>query len=173
MSGDEGIVNKVAQSGLINLDLQSLRPNGVRYFIDIKEQLWQGIALKEKEFRSWVKEHDWNQYREGHVAVGCSEDAIIPSWAYMLIASKLQGIAQTIIFGGLEQLETQLFKEAIRSMDMEAYEDGRVLVKGCGEGVPQSAYLYLTQRLQPTVKSLMFGEACSSVPVYKAPRKPQ
>lgn len=173
MSEGDEIINKVAQSGLLNLDLQSLRSSGPRHFIDIKEQLWQGIALKEKDFRTWVKEHDWSQYQEAHIAIGCSVDAIIPSWAYMLISSQLQGEARTVVFGNLDDLETTLFKEAIESMDISEYAEGRVLVKGCGEGVPQSAYLYLTQRLQPVVKSLMFGEACSSVPVYKAPRKTQ
>ncbi|NNC82056.1 MAG: DUF2480 family protein, partial [Flavobacteriales bacterium] len=106
-----------------------------------------------------------------HVAVTCSADAVIPAWAYMLVGSKLQGVAQTVHFGTLESMEDVLYQEAIASMDREAYREGRVMVRGCGKDVPTSAYLYLTQRLQPVVKSLMFGEACSSVPVYKAPRE--
>jgi S-adenosylmethionine/arginine decarboxylase-like enzyme len=165
------IVNKVAQSGLVTIDLQDWRPEGARAVVDIKERLWEGIALKEKDFRTWVSEWDWTAYAGQHVAVTCSADAIIPSWAYMLLSSALTPHAKTIVFGDADALESVLFKSKIDSVELAEYTDARVIVKGCGQGVPTSAYLYLTHKLQPVVKSLMFGEACSTVPVYKAPKK--
>jgi hypothetical protein len=166
------IVNKIANSGLINFDLETLMPEGERAELDIKDQLWQGLALKEKDFRTFVKNHDWPTYTGKYVAVYCSADAIIPSWAYMLVSSSLQPYAKRVVLGTPQVLETLLFREAIDQLDLTPYTDGKVIVKGCSKkAVPTDAYLYLVQRLQPVVASLMFGEACSTVPVYKRPKQ--
>lgn len=167
----EGIRNKVAESGIITLDPSDFRPEGKSALIDIAGQLWQGIALKEKDFRDWIKETDWSQYAERHVAVHCSVDAVIPSWAYMLIASALEPYAASIHFGDLKSLSERRFKEAIDQADMSPYQDQRIMLKGCGDAVPTGAYLYLTHRLQGLVRSLMFGEPCGAVPIYKAAKK--
>lgn len=168
----EEIVNKVAQSGLITLDLEEYYPEGDRVLYDITDNLWQGIALKEKDFRAFVKEHDWGQYAGKFVAVYCSADAIVPTWAYMLLASKLQPTAAKVVFGTLETLNTVIFNEALAKIDVVQYKDARVILKGCGKlPVPESAYVELTNLLLPHVKSLMFGEPCSTVPIYKQPKK--
>lgn len=165
------IRNKVAESGIITLDLNDYRPHGKRREIDIAEQLWQGIALKEKDYRDWIKSVDWTEYAEVHVAIHCSADAIVPSWAYMLLAAELEPHVATLYFGDLIGLEELLFKEAIDKLDFTEHSDKRIMLKGCGDSVPMGSYLYLTKKLRPVVKSLMFGEPCSAVPVYKAPRK--
>jgi hypothetical protein len=168
----EEIVNKVAQSGLITLDLEEYYPEGERVLYDITNNLWQGIALKEKDFRAFVKEHDWTQYQDKFVAVYCSADAIVPTWAYMLLASKLQPVATKVVFGTLETLNTVLFNTALAKIDAPSFEGARVILKGCGKlPVPESAYVELTNLLLPYVKSLMFGEPCSTVPIYKQPKK--
>lgn len=164
----EEIVNKVAQSGLISFDLEKFYPQGERVLIDIKENLWQGIALKEKDFRAFIKENDWSDYQDKYVAIICSEDAIIPTWAYMLMASALNGIAKKVVFGNLENLENEIFIEVINNLDLSEFEDKRVIVKGCSNlPIPTNSYVKLTEKLIPVVKNLMFGEACSSVPLYK------
>jgi hypothetical protein len=163
----EEIVNKVAQSGIITLDLSEMRPSGERVLLDIAPQLWQGIALKEKDFRDWVKETDWSSYSGKHVAVTCSADAIIPSWAYMLLSTELSPCASTLFFGDLDGLEEMLFKTAIEELNLSSYTNARIMLKGCGDKVPTGSYLYLTAALRPVVSSLMFGEPCSAVPVYK------
>lgn len=162
------IVNKVAQSGIVTLELDKFYPEGERVLYDIKDNLWQGIALKEKDFRAFVKENDWLVYQGKHVAITCSADAIVPTWAYMLLTTALQPFAKKIVFGDLATLETVLFKEAMESINAEDYTDARVVVKGCSDKeVPPSAYVELTEKLMPYVKSLMFGEPCSTVPLYK------
>ncbi len=162
------IINKVANSGLIQLDLEELRPKGERVFFDIKPLLFQELVLKEKDFRAFLTTHDWSQYTGKHVAVGCSTDAIVPTWAFMLICVYLSPYATTIVEGQLADLETHLFKKAIDDLPLENYSDGKIVVKGCSkESVPLSAYLHLTAVLQPIVKSLFFGEPCSTVPLYK------
>ena len=164
----EEIVNKVAQSGLISFDLEKFYPQGERVLIDIKENLWQGIALKEKDFRAFIKENDLSDYQDKYVAIICSEDAIIPTWAYMLMASALNGIAKKVVFGNLENLENEIFIEVINNLDLSEFEDKRVIVKGCSNlPIPTNSYVKLTEKLIPVVKNLMFGEACSSVPLYK------
>lgn len=166
------IVNKVAKSGLISLDLEDLYPQGERAVLDIKDQLWQGIALKEKDFRTWVKEHDWSVYQDQYVAVHCSVDAIVPTWAYMLVAAALSPFAKKVVFGDLEVLQTVLFEEVINGIDAEDYRDARIVIKGCGDlDVPPSAYVALTNILVPVARSVMYGEPCSTVPLYKRPRK--
>jgi fructose-1-phosphate kinase PfkB-like protein len=138
---------------------------------DIKENLWEGIALKEKDFRAFVKEHDWSQYQDKFVALHCSVDAIVPTWAYMLLATKLEPFAKRVVFGNLDTLETILFEEALQKIKAEDYEDARIVIKGCSDKVvPPSAYVKLTEMLRPYAKIIMYGEPCSTVPLYKKPR---
>lgn len=165
------IRNKVAESGIVTLDLNTYRPAGDRVAIDIAAQLWEGIALREKDYRLWISETDWTDYANNHVAIYCSADAIVPSWAYMLLGAVLEPIAATLFFGDLKGLEEQLFHQAISNQDWSEYTDKRIMLAGCGDAVPTGSYLYLTQKLTPVVKTLMFGEPCSAVPVYKAPKR--
>ncbi|MEN9348961.1 MAG: hypothetical protein RLZZ77_2472 [Bacteroidota bacterium] len=163
----EGIVNKVAQSGLITLDLEAMKPAGPRVSWDIKDQLWQGLVLKEKDFREYLKNLDLSPYQGAHVAIYCSADAIVPTWAYMLVASKLYGTAVASYFCSPSDLEDRVYTTMIQSLSIEDYAGKRIVVKGCGEGVPDSAYVSLVNRLQGVAKSVMFGEPCSTVPVFK------
>jgi hypothetical protein len=168
---NEEIINKVANSGLITIDLEAFYPKGERKLIDIKDQLFQGLILKEKDFREFIKNHDWQQYKDCYVSIICSADAIIPTWAYMLLTLALQPYAKKIVFGDLEKLETVLFTEALQKINPDEYKDARVVVKGCGSlPVPVNAFVQLTALLQPQVKSLMYGEPCSTVPLYKKPK---
>lgn len=168
MEIQDNIVNRVAQSGLISFDPAALYPGGDRIVYDIKDNLFHGLLLREKDFREFIKLHDWSQYQDKHVAVVCSSDAIVPTWAYMLLANKMQPYASTVIFGSLETLETVLFDRAVQSIDFETYRDQRVVIKGCGEiSVPVSAYVGLCTRLTAVAKSIMYGEPCSTVPIYK------
>lgn len=162
------IVNKVAKSGLVTFDFEEHYPEGLRMSLDIKNQLWMGMALKEKDFREFISSHDWAEYQDAYVSVYCSADAIIPHWAYMLVSTRLTGIAREIYFGTPEEMEKLIFRKLIDSIQEEDYRDVRVVVKGCGNKyVPTSAYADLAFKLQPVVKSLMFGEPCSTVPIYK------
>lgn len=168
----EEIVNRVAKSGLVTIDLEEMYPEGEQVLYDIKNNLWEGIALKEKDFRQFVKDNDWSVYQDKFVAIHCSEDAIVPTWAYMLLATAISPYAKKVVFGDLASLQSILFEDVINKIDAEDYKDARIVVKGCSKKtVPISAYVKLTEKLQPVVKSLMFGEACSSVPLYKQPRK--
>lgn len=162
------IINKVSESGLATIDLETYYDESPREVYDIKEQLFMGLMLKEKEFRDFIKTNDWTKYTGKHVAIVCSADAIVPTWAFMLVANKLSGLAKSFVFGDLNVLEFSLFKNEIDSINFEAYKDQRVVVKGCSKKpVPVSAYVYLTEKLTPIVKSIMYGEPCSTVPVYK------
>lgn len=168
MDIQENIINRVAQSGLVTLDPAIFYPRGERVVYDIKDNLFQGLILREKDFREFVKNHDWQQYQDKYVAVTCTEDAIVPAWAYMLLANKLAPYALEVVFGDAEMLETVLFIKAIQKMDVEQYRDQRLVLKGCGDTpVPVSAYVELTKKLTPVAKSLMYGEPCSTVPIYK------
>ena len=168
MEIQENIVNKVAQSGLVTLDPAAFYPEGERVVYDIKDNLFRGLILREKDFREFVKAHDWSQYDGKNVAVTCTADAIVPAWAYMLLANRLAPYAREVVFGNEEVLETVLFVKNIANMDVEQYRDQRLVIKGCGDiDVPVSAYVELTRKLTPVVKSLMFGEPCSTVPIYK------
>ena len=168
MDIQETFVNKVAQSGLITLDPASFYPQGERVVYDIKDNLFMGLMLREKDFREFVKTHDWTQYEGKNVAVTCSADAIVPAWAYMLLANRMAPYAKEVVFGNEEVLETVLFEKMIAKADFEQYRDQRIVLKGCGDvAVPTSAYVELTKRLTPIAKSLMFGEPCSTVPIYK------
>lgn len=168
----ELIINKVANSGLVTLDLEDLYHKGERVVYDLKENLFMGMILKEKDFREFLKNHDWTQYAGKNVAVICSEDAIIPTWAYMLLMIKLQPVANMVVFGNLTELENKLFYDAIAKINPEEYRDARVVVKGCSKvPVPTAAYMEVTRLLLPVTQSLMFGEPCSTVPLWKRPKE--
>ena len=164
----EFIENKVANSGLITISLEEFHQKGDRVLFDIKPLLWQELALKEKDFRSFIKQHDWRQYQDNFVAITCSADAIVPTWAYMLVAIALQPYVKKVIFGNLSDLERELYIDAVNLFDLNSITNKRILVKGCGDiNIPDSAFVYVSQKFVPVVKSLMFGEACSNVPLYK------
>ncbi len=164
----EEIVNRVANSKLKVIDLEDYYPDGKRVVIDIKDWLLEGLVLREKDFRSSVKEHDWSQYTDCYVAVHCSTEAIVPDWAYMLITVHLKNHAKKVVIGNLEQLESILYSSIISNLDVSDFTDMPVIIKGCShKPVPTNALVMLTQRLQPIAKSIMFGEACSSVPLFK------
>ncbi|MCF0043513.1 DUF2480 family protein [Dyadobacter fanqingshengii] len=167
----EEIVNRVAVSGIVSLDLEELYHSGERVLYDIKDNLWQGMILKEKDFREFLKAHDWTQYQGKNVAIICSEDAIVPTWAYMLLAVQLEPYANAVVFGDLNALEDKLFADAISKLNISEFEGKRVVVKGCSKvPVPISAYVEVSRLLKPIVQSLMFGEPCSTVPLYKKPK---
>lgn len=162
------IENKVANSGLITIDLELFRHNGERILFDIKDWLFREIILKEADFRTFVKNHDWAQYQNKNIAFYCSTDAIVPTWAYLLLAAAVQQHANRYIFGNLQQLEITLYNDSINQINIADYEDKRVIVKGCSHNeLPVSAYVEISNKLLPVVKSLMYGEACSNVPIFK------
>ena len=168
MEIQENLVNKVAASGLITFNLEDYYNNGERIVYDIKENLFHGLMLREKDFREFIKTHDWSSYTGKNVAITCSADAIVPTWAYMLLANKLSPYANEVVFGDLAALDAVLFTKALAKIDLNAYANERVVVKGCGDvDVPVSAYVEITNLLSPVVKSIMYGEPCSTVPVYK------
>lgn len=163
-----GIVNRVEASGIITLDLEELIPDRTRSYIDIKDQLFKGLILKEKDFRSWVKQHDWSQYNNHDVAVYCSADAVVPTWAYMLIATAISPITSSIYFTQPDNLSAMIAERAVSKIDTLQYSDSRVVIKGCGNrDISNHAYVMLTSKLTSVAKSVMFGEPCSTVPVYK------
>ncbi len=164
----ENFINKVTQSGLLTLDPASFYQKGERVIYDLKDNLFHGLILKEKDFREFIKEHDWAQYSGKFVGITCTADAIVPAWAYMLLANKLAPFAKEIVFGDLATLENILFIKGLEGHDFEQYRDQRVVIKGCGDTeIPTSAYVELTNKLSPIVKSIMFGEPCSTVPIFK------
>jgi len=162
------IVNRVAQSKLITFDLEELYPNGDRVLLDIKEWLFEGLILREKEFRKQVSDHDWVQYQDSYVALYCSTEAIIPGWAYMLISSELEPFAKLVVVGNLELLETAIYQQLIREIDLTPFKDKPVIIKGCAnKPIPPNAYIWATARIQKVAKRIMYGEACSSVPLFR------
>ena len=164
----EEIINIVVNSKLKTFDLEEIYPEGERIVLDIKDWLFQELILKEKDFRAFVKKHDWSQYKNSFVAVSCSVDAIIPSWAFMLVVSELTSFANKVVIGDLELLETAIYQELISFLDFKEYIDLPVIIKGCSnKPIPNSAYAFLIEKLQPIAKSIMFGEACSTLPIYK------
>jgi len=168
MSEEFEIRNKVAESGLINFDLATLLPKGSRKGIDLKNFLFMEMILKEKDFREKVAAIDVEEYRDSYVYIYNSADAIVPLWAYFLITAKLTDATKKIVFGNKEDLEVILMHQAIQSYDFDEMIGKRVLVKGCSDKeIPNNAYIELVEQLQPIVKSLMFGEACSNVPILK------
>lgn len=162
------IVNKVKNSSLIQLDLATFKPKVELVQIDLAPILWEGLILKEKDFRAWVKEHNWLNYEGKAVYINCSADAIIPIWAYMLVSTQLNDIASSVIVGEKKDLQKELIKAEIAKYDISEYVDGMLIIKGCSDiACPEFAMVELIKRLQPIAKSIMFGEPCSTVPVFK------
>ena len=169
---EDEIVNKVARSGVVSLDLAHYYHSGNRIQLDIKDWLFQNIVLKEKDFRDSINAHNWGIYQGNNVAIHCSEDVIIPTWAYMLIASKLESVAFHFVFGDLEDLEKSLFQRILSEIDYTQFEEKRVIVKGCGDiQIPDTVYVELVRKLKPYASSIMFGEPCSTVPIFKKLRQ--
>lgn len=164
----EEIINRVAKSNLKTIDLEDFYPPEQRVIFDISSWLYQGLILKEKDFREQVKNYNWEQYQDTYVALSCSTDAIIPSWAYLLLTTRLQPYVKKVVVGDLKLLETVIFQEIIESLDVLEYQDKPVIIKGCAnKPIPPSAYSFLIHKIQPVAKSILFGEACSTVPLYK------
>ncbi len=164
----EPLINKVAESGLISFDLEEYYPKEKSMVFDLKEYLFMGLILKEKDFRTALLTVDWAQYTDANVAITCSADAIIPMWAYMLVASYLQPVANQVVFGDEKKMISTLLLKNLEKVDGAAFTDKRVVVKGCGDvDIPETAYVEITNILRPYVKSIMYGEPCSTVPIYK------
>lgn len=162
------IVNRVANSKLVVVDLEDYYPKGKRTVIDIKNWLYEELVLREKDFREQVKQHNWSDYQDDFVALTCTSDAIVPAWAFMLLTMELQPYAKMIVLGSLEQLETAIYQDIIHNLDLTEFVDKPLIIKGCShKPVPANAYILLSQKLKPIAKSIMYGEACSSVPLYK------
>lgn len=162
------IVNKVAQSQLITLDLETYYPAEEIVLFDLKPHLFMELILKEKEFRAALQNHDWSVYQNKIVAVTCTADAIIPMWAYMLVASYLQPVSKEVVFGDVDTARKQIFLQRIDAINTEEFVDKRIVVKGCGDvPIGEFAYLAITKKLMPVVKSIMYGEPCSTVPIFK------
>ncbi len=166
MAGE--IINRVAQSKLITFDLEAYYPEGSRFAIDIKDWLYEGLILKEKDFRAAVAAHDWTQYQGAYVALFCSTEAIVPTWAYMLITTALHPYAKQVVLGEPEVLETLLYGEVLEGINWNEYRDKSVIIKGCSQKpVPPNAYIQATSHLLGVARKIFYGEACSSVPLYK------
>jgi hypothetical protein len=168
----DAIVNKVAESGLVTLDLENFYPKGEMIVFDMKDHLFMGMILKEKDFREALKNLDWEKFRDKYVAVTCTADAVIPVWAYMLVASNLSGIAKDLVLGDEKELHRTLFLKNLSSIDTKEFADKRIVIKGCGETpIGDFAYAEITKLLRPVAKSIMYGEPCSTVPIYKRSQK--
>lgn len=164
----EPIINKVAESSLLTIDLESFYPKEPIAPFDLKEFLFMGLILKEKDYRTALQQLDWNSYQDKLVYITCTADAIIPMWAYMLAASYLQPVAKAIVFGDEKKLIENIMLQNISSINPDEYIDKRVVVKGCGDiSIPEIAYVEITNKLRPIAKSIMYGEPCSTVPIYK------
>mgnify|MGYP001799733037 CR=1 FL=1 len=165
----EEIVNRVAKSPLVSIDLADFMHQGEVELFDLKETLFEGLILREKDFRSFIKDHDWSSYQDKNVGLYCSVDAIVPTWAYMLLVTKLKGVANLIVFGKNDEVEKALIDQAIAAcIDRTDLQDKKVVIKGCGEVQNiEYAYTKVTDKLLPIVSSLMYGEPCSTVPIFK------
>lgn len=162
------IINRVAESTLMTFDLEKFYQIGTRKALDLSQWLDQGVILREKDFRTKLNEHDWSVYQDQFIAIDCVTDAVLPAWASLLVTTYLQPFARKVVKGTLADLEIQLFSEEIQNIDLNPYIDQPVIIKGCSDKtVPEDAYVQLIAKLQPVVKSLFYGEACSSVPLYK------
>ena len=165
---EEAFVNKVSESGILTLDLEDYYPKDEIMVFDMKDHLFMGLILKEKEFREALKNLDIEPYKDKYIAITCSADAIIPMWAYMLVASYLEPVAMELIFGDRNLVHNNLFLKNLQSINAEDYRDKKVVIKGCGElPISESAYVAITKKLRPVVQSIMYGEPCSTVPIYK------
>ncbi|MEL1240954.1 DUF2480 family protein [Flavobacterium flavipallidum] len=168
----EEIINKVANSALEVFDLEDYYPKGIRTQIDISQWLLEGFLLKEKDFREQLKNHDWSQYQDQYVAIHCSTDAIVPAWASILVTIQLAPFAKKIIDGNIQDIDVALYEELLSKLDYTVYDNKSVIIKGCSKKpVPMRAYVLVAHYLQPYARSIMYGEACSAVPLYKAPKK--
>lgn len=164
----EIMINKVAESGIITIDLEQYYPKEEFVLFDVKDFLFMGLILKEKEFRQSLKDLELEPYTNRLVAITCSADAIIPMWAYMLVASLLQPIAKDVVFGSIQEAKKKTIIKNLQKIKKEEFTDKRVVIKGCGEHpIPEEAYLEVTKILRPVAKSIMYGEPCSTVPVFK------
>jgi len=162
------IINRVANSKLVSINLEDYYPQGKRVLFDIKDWLFEGLVLREKDFREQVKQFNWSQYENAYVALTCSSDAIIPAWAFILISLQLQPFAKKTVIGTLELLETSIFQDVLNNLDVSEYTNKSIIIKGCSKKpVPQNAYIMLANKLKPFAQSIMYGEACSSVPLFK------
>lgn len=165
---EEQIINRVAESGLITIDLESFYPGEPVVVFDLKTFLFRELILKEKDFREALKNSDWEQYHGKHVAIICSADVVVPMWAFMLASIYLSPVAKSVFYGTKDELVNKLMIEKLDQINIDQYKEKRVIVKGCGDkGVSAAVYVFVTQKLQPVVKSLMYGEACSNVPLFK------
>ena len=162
------IINRVEKSGLITIDLDELKVSKNIFEVDIKKWLFEGLFLKEKEYRKEIQNHNWSQYENSYVYIHCSSDAIIPTWAFMLISAQLENHTEKIVLGNREKVYEKIYEDSINSIDFSIYNDKSVIIKGCSDNnIPLSAYHLVTIKLKPFAKSIMYGEACSSVPVFK------
>ena len=167
VEGNE-IKNKVAESALITFNLEDYYQVGERKTFDLKDFLFEGLILREKDYRQALKDFDWSVYQDAFVNIECTADAIVPQWAFMLAATYLQSVSKRVVMGTSETLETVLYQESLANLDLEQFRDERVIVKGCSKyPVPTSAYVEFVARLTPVAKSVMYGEACSTVPLFK------
>jgi hypothetical protein len=166
------LTNKVAQSGLLTIDLEDWYDPAERVVFDLKDWLYEGLILREKDYREQLKQHDWTHYRDKLVALTCTADAIVPTWAFMLAATYLEPVAKRLVFGSTQRLDEILYAERIAALDPADFRDQRVIIKGCSKvPVPVSAYSDLTAFLRPLVRSIHYGEPCSTVPVFKRPKE--
>lgn len=162
------IINRIANSKLAVIDLEDYYLEGDRVLLDIKDWLYEALVLREKEFRAYVKSHDWSKYHDKYIAIVCSSDAIVPAWAYMLIAIALQPYAKHTVLGNLKDLEIALYQEIVNNLEVSIYKDRPVIIKGCSKKqIPDAAYIMISNKVKPIARSIMFGEACSSVPLFK------
>jgi len=168
---EDVIVNKVAESGLITIDLEEYYPKEESAVFDLKEHLFMGMILKEKDYREALKNLDWSFYQNKNVCITCTADAVIPVWAYMLTATYLEPVAKDVIFGNEDFLHRALFLKNLSKIDTTEFADKRVVIKGCGDkNITETAYVEITKLLRPVAKSIMYGEPCSTVPIYKKPK---
>ena len=162
------IINRVANSKLITINLEDYYPQGKRIIFEIKDWLFEGFVLREKDFRDQAKQFDWAQFQDQYVALTCSSDAIIPAWAFILLSIHLEPFAKKTVIGTLELLETSIYQEVLNTLDISEFSNKPIIIKGCSKKpVPQNAYIMLANKLKPVAQSIMYGEACSSVPLYK------
>ena len=162
------IINRVANSKLVTFDLEDFYPDGKRVLFDIKDWLLEGLVLREKDFREYVKNYNWSQHQNQYVALTCSTDAIVPAWAYMLLGVNLEPFVEKAVIGTLDDLETSIYQDIINKIDVDSFKNKPIIIKGCAnKPVPVNAYTMLIKKLKPVAKSLMYGEACSSVPLFK------
>ena len=162
------IINRVANSKLVTINLEDYYPQGKRILFDIKDWLFEGFVLREKDFRDQVKQFNWSQFQDNYVALTCSSDAIIPAWAFILLSIHLEPFSKKTVIGNLELLETSIYQDVLNTLDISEFTNKPIIIKGCAKKpVPQNAYIMLANKLKPIAHSIMYGEACSSVPLYK------